>query len=100
DVVPLDPPGGRVERPHLVRTRLIVPDTPVGAGGDPVRLTAVAARAGEVAHLPRGGMEPAQLAAGVIRVPHDSLGVDDQAARTARGSGERENAQGAVCGID
>src|SRR2546422_6266742 len=62
--------GARVERHHLVRARLVVPDPPIGAGGDAVRLAPVAARARKVAHLPRGGIEPAPPAAGTVRGPH------------------------------
>src|SRR5437773_7749478 len=91
---------GRVERHDLVGARLVVPNAPVGADGDAVRLAAVATRAGEVAHLSSGGIEPAQLAAGVVRVPHDPVTVHDPAAGPTRGSRERESAQGAVRGSD
>src|SRR5207249_1753244 len=45
---------GRIERYDPVRPRLVVPDAPVGT------------RAGEVAHLSGGGIEPAQLAPRVV----------------------------------
>src|SRR5207247_2620580 len=66
---------GRVERHDLVGARLVVPDPPVGADGDAVRLAAVATGAGEVAHPPGGGIEPAQLAAGLVRVPPNAVTV-------------------------
>src|SRR5713226_10377722 len=92
--------GRRVECHDIVPSRLIVPETPVGADGDAVRLTAVAPGAEEVAHRAGGGIEPAQPAARVVRVPHDPGGVHDQAARAGRWIGERELAHRAVRRID
>src|SRR5256885_13697778 len=73
--------GRRVERHDIIGARLVVPDAPVGADGDAVGLAAVAARAGELAQLAGGGIEPAQVPARLIRGPLDPPWPDAGTAR-------------------
>src|SRR3989449_9463679 len=83
--------------PTLFRS---VPDAPVVADRDAVRLAAAPAGARELAYLPRRGIEPAEPVARIVRVPHDALGVHDETAWAGAGSRERENAQVAVRRVD
>src|SRR5438309_2720067 len=58
--------AGRIERHDLVLPRLVVPDAPVRADRDAVRLAVAAAGAREFTHLSGRWTEPAQLAARVV----------------------------------
>src|SRR2546430_11998210 len=73
--------GRGVEGHDLVGARLVVPDAPVGADRDAVGLARVAARAGILAHLTRGGVEPGHPATGAIPGPHPAPWLDAETQR-------------------
>src|SRR5439155_21946334 len=80
---------GRIEGNDLVLAGLVIPDAPVGADRDAVGLAVAAAGARKLPYLSGRWIEPAELAARVVRIPHDAVRVDRETARPRRGIGER-----------
>src|SRR5256885_1920195 len=81
--------AARLEGKDLVLPGLVIPGAPVGADRDAVGLAVAAAGTRKLPYLSGRWIEPAELAARVVRIPHDAVRVDRETARPRRGIGER-----------